>query len=267
MINVSDKAQSNLYTQALPARNIDNPRIRSIPSLRQNQSINTLPRLVKYSLLVFIFVAGVGTIQAQSNLLSDTAALDWQLKRERRGIKVYIAPVMGSKYRAIKSSVLINASLVSIIGLIKDSASCSKWADMCKHSEVYQTVSDTENYVYTYNDLPFPIKDRDILAHVQWTIDPKNKVLSMHSSATTGLKEINPKAVRLTQAIAKWQFTLQADGSVLVENYAHVDPNGPIPAWISNRLMISSPYKTLLNMRRLAESGAYDNHLMSLPDF
>jgi hypothetical protein len=267
LIKASDKATSDLYTQTLPACTFDNLRIRSIPSLRQNQNINTLPRLVQYSLLVFICVAGVGTIQAQSNLLWDTAALDWQLKRDRRGIKVYTAPVKGSKYRAIQSSVLINATLHSIIALIKDSASCSKWADMCKHSEVYQTVSDSENYIYTYNNLPFPIKDRDVLAHIQWTIDPQNAVLSMLSSATTGLKETNPKAVRLTQATAKWQFTIQADGSVLVENFAHIDPNGPIPAWISNRLMINSPYKTLLKMRSLVESGAYDNHPISLPGF
>ena len=174
--------------------------------------------------------------------------------------------VKGSKYRAIQSAVIINASLHSIIALIKDSEACSKWADLCEHSEVHRTISDSESYIYTYNNLPFPIKDRDILAHVQWNIDPQTAVVSMLSSATSGIKEINPKAVRLTEAVAKWQFTEQADGSVLVENIAHVDPNGPIPAWISNRLMISSPYKTLLRMRRLAESGDYDNHPASFPD-
>jgi hypothetical protein len=198
--------------------------------------------------------------------LSDPATLNWQLKQDKHGIRVYTAAVKGSKYRAIQSSVLIDASLHSIIALIRDSAACSKWADMCKHSEVHQNVSNSEYYVYTYNDLPFPIKDRDILAHVQWKNDPQNLVLSMLSSATSGVKEINPKAVRLTHAVAKWQFTEQSDGSVLVENIAHVEPNGPIPAWISNRLMISSPYRTLLGMRRLAESGAYDNHPESFPD-
>jgi hypothetical protein len=208
----------------------------------------------------------VSQVQAQANLLLDASTLDWQLKQDKHGIKVYTVAVKGSKYRAIQSSVLIDASLHSIIALIRDSTACSKWADMCKHSEVHQNVSNSEYYIYTYNNLPFPIKDRDILAHVQWKIDPQNSVLSMRSSATSGVKDINPKAVRLTHAVAKWQFTEQDDGSVLVENIAHVEPNGPIPAWISNRLMISSPYRTLLRMRRLAESGAYDNHPASFPD-
>ena len=53
---------------------------------------------------------------------------------------------------------------------------------------------------------------------------------SIFNSATSGVKEISPKAIRLTHAVAKWQFTMQVDGSVLVENIAHVDPNGPISA-------------------------------------
>jgi hypothetical protein len=216
--------------------------------------------------MVVLSAACVSQVQAQPNLSLDASTLDWQLKRDKHGIKVYTAAAKGSKYKAIQSSVLIDASLQSIIALIRDSAVCSTWVDMCKHSEVHQTVSNSEYYIYTYNNLPFPIKDRDILAHVQWKVDPQNSVLSMLSSATSGVKEINPKAVRLTHAVAKWQFREQADGLVLVENIAHVEPNGPIPAWISNRLMISSPYRTLLRMRRLAESGAYDNRPASFPD-
>lgn len=192
----------NSYTRTLQAPSFDNSRTRTIPILIKK--IRALPALFQRCLIVIIWFVCVSQVQAQPNLLLDAATLDWQLKQEKHGIKVYTAVVKGSKYRAIQSSVLIDASLHSIVALIRDSAVCSKWADMCKNSEVHQTVSNSEYYLYTHNNLPFPIKDRDILAHVKWKIDSKDSVLSMLSSATSGVKEINPKAVRLTLAVAKW---------------------------------------------------------------
>ena len=45
---------------------------------------------------------------------------------------------------------------------------------------------------------------------------------------------------------------------------AHVDPNGPTPAWITNFLLVDSPFETPSRMRDLIATGRYDNHQFDL---
>ena len=44
----------------------------------------------------------------------------------------------------------------------------------------------------------------------------------------------------------------------------HVDPNGPAPAWITNFLLVDSPFETPSRMRDLMATGRYDNHQFDL---
>lgn len=54
-------------------------------------------------------------------------------------------------------------------------------------------------------------------------------------------------------------FTPNDNGTTKVENFAHIDLNGPTPAWITNRVLIEAPYKTMLEMRHIIEGGGYAN--------
>lgn len=191
----------------------------------------------------------------------DGVAYEWELKRDKSDIKIYTSPVEGSGFKAVRAEMLIPASLSSLVALVSDSEGCPKWADLCKEEKVIEQVSPTESYRYTYNDIPFPVKDRDVLAHVIWTYDSDAKKVTMTSVATID-RLAKTKAVRIENAVAQWHFTEKGDGQVLVENFAHIDPNGPTPAWITNLMLVDSPYKTLKNMRKIIESGKYDNSII-----
>ena len=64
-------------------------------------------------------------------------------------------------------------------------------------------------------------------------------------------------AIRIINAFSQWHFTPLDDGKVMVESFAHIDPNGSTPAWITNMLLVDSPYKTMINMRKIIEAGKY----------
>jgi len=183
----------------------------------------------------------------------------WIEKRNRHGIVVYTSKIEGSKYRAVRFKTNISGKLNSVIGLILDSTACSRWVEMCKESRIIETISETESYIYTYNDLPFPLKDRDVVAHVIWQLNAKTGQVTMTSNAVNGKTETT-KAIRLQNATAKWQFTPQNDDTILVEGYAHIDPNGPIPTWLNNMMLVKSPYKTMKSMHKVIASGAYDHY-------
>ncbi len=181
----------------------------------------------------------------------------WDLKRNKQGIQVYTRSVEGSKFKAVQAKMEIEATLTELTALILDTEACSDWADLCKEARVHEQLSPTEFYVYTYNNVPWPVSDRDALAHVKWSQDPESYAVSMQAKATDGILEKRKGAVRLTEANTGWTFTPVADGKVEVVMSAHVDPAGPTPAWLTNMLLVDSPFKTMKQMRKVIAGGGY----------
>ena len=185
----------------------------------------------------------------------------WKEKKNSKGISISTSSVEGSLFKAVRGEMIVKASVASLFALVEDTSVCHDWAAMCKEARLEERVSESESYVYIYNNIPFPVSDRDVYTHVVWTRDPTTKRISMTSTAA---KNGTPKtkAVRIENAVSQWHFTPNGDGTTTVENFAHIDPNGPTPAWITNMMLVDAPYKTMLKMRKIVESGAYADSTM-----
>lgn len=190
-----------------------------------------------------------------ASLLLVTAALDaradapgepWKLRLDRDGVQVYTSEVEGSPYDAVLSRTIVHdMRLSALAAVILDAEACPRWADRCAESWVYEELSATEALVYTLNDLPFPVKDRDVLAHVRWQQDEESGAVLMRSEATTDILPDNRRIQRLENAATTWEFIPGADGSIEVLNWAHIDPGSNLPAWITNMLLIDTPFETM----------------------
>lgn len=182
---------------------------------------------------------------------------DWKLKRDRDGIQIYLSRVPHSKFKAIRSTMEVETQTNSLVALVMDLPNCPNWAAMCKEARIEQRLSATESYVYTLNDIPFPVRDRDVVALVKWSYDRSTGRVSMVSRATKGKFPKKSGVIRVEDALTEWHFTPMENGRVRVESYAHIDPNGTTPAWLTNMLMIDSPYKTMKKMRKILQDGKY----------
>ena len=188
-----------------------------------------------------------------------TRSFDWMLRKSKRDIKIYSAKVSDSKYKAILSVMTVKAPIETLVALLTDLDNCSKWAAMCKEAKTLSRVSRTESIVYSLNDAPFPVRDRDVVAKVNWSINSETQKVSMVSRAIVSPLNLKKGVVRVRQAVSEWHFTPQESGETLVENFAHINPNGTLPAWVMNLLVIESPFRTFKKMRSTVESGKYDN--------
>ena len=170
----------------------------------------------------------------------------WGLRRDRDSIQVYSRAVQGSAYAQVKTTTLLeNVSLASLVALIEDAEACPTWADKCAESYVFERINETEAYVYTHNDMPFPVKDRDVLAHVEWAQDSGSLQVTMKSVAMSGLLPEVRGRLRLTEANASWTFLPLASGQVEVSNTAHINPGSNIPGWVTNMLLVDTPFETM----------------------
>jgi hypothetical protein len=147
--------------------------------------------------------------------------------------------------------------LSSLVALIEDAPACTDWADSCAESYLVERISESGSLVYTHNDMPFPVKDRDVVAQVKWTQDAATFEVVMNSVATVGNMDEVRGRLRLTKAVASWNFAPQADGSVLISNQAHIDPGSSLPGWVTNMLLIDAPFETMKSFVSEAANPKY----------
>ena len=171
---------------------------------------------------------------------------EWELRREREGIQVYTRDVSDSPYDEVLSRTLVEGvTLSSMVALIQDAEACSNWADRCADSYVQELLSETEAYVYTHNDLPFPVRDRDVVSHVLWRQDAGSLEVVMESVAVAGILPESDGKLRLTEAMTTWRFRPLPDGAIEVTNRAHINPGSRLPGWITNMLLVDTPFETI----------------------
>lgn len=189
---------------------------------------------------------------------------EWELKRDRDGIQVYTGEVAGSPYDAVRSEALIEGvTLSSLVALVNDAEACADWADRCAESYVVEQLSDTEAYVYTHNDMPFPVRDRDVVVRMQWSQDPQSLAVRMNSTAVSGQVDEIRSRLRLSNATASWLFEPLADGSIKVVNEAHLDPGSALPGWLTNMLLVDTPFETMKAFLAEVRKPKYQDSIVS----
>ncbi|MDT8397991.1 MAG: START domain-containing protein [Pseudomonadales bacterium] len=217
--------------------------------------------------LVFcgFFLQAVPAFPAETLTVQSPGAKNWELKRDRDNIQVYTRKVPDSPYAAVRVvSVLENIRLSALVALIRDAPACSQWADKCAESYVYERLSEQEALVYTHNAMPFPVKDRDVLARSSWQQDEVSGVVMMHSVATQDIMPEVKGRLRLTDAEASWIFTPLPSGAVEVVNEAHIDPGSALPGWVTNMLLVDTPFST---MKALTEAVYRPEYRDAIVDF
>lgn len=207
---------------------------------------------IKLSTLPFVIPFLVSILYSNLVLSGDIFSdLEWSLLKEESGTKVYSAKVDNSSHKAVLSEAILDADLNTLIALIRDPKTCKKWVYRCQNSYLHQSVGDREDYIYTVTNMPYPVKDRDILAQVKWEQDLDTLVVKATGQATKNILPDQKGKTRITMAIMQWELTPLGANQVLVRNFVHADPGGSLPVWLSNNIAIEVPIKTMKRLQRL----------------
>ncbi|WP_374972369.1 START domain-containing protein [Spongiibacter marinus] len=179
----------------------------------------------------------------------------WNLVRDKNGIQVFRRPVEDSQIDAVRGVTTVESSLGRLLSIILDPARRMEWDKFCGESYLYETVNENEELVYVHSDMPWPVSDRDMLMRVSWEQDPETLVVNVNGEGTKGVLPVQKDRIRVTQASHSWVLTPLENGLIEVETVAHLDPAGPLPAWLINMLSVESPYDALLRISNMAKNS------------
>lgn len=174
---------------------------------------------------------------------------EWKFVTERDGIRISSRGVADSKVKALRVDCTLNAGAAAIVALLLDIDASVQWVSHTKTCTLVKQISLSELYYYSEVSLPWPLNNRDFVAHIKVTQDPLTKVVTVDAPAVKGFVKNRDNLVRITHSTGLWRLTPLGSKTTKVEYTLQVDPGGVIPAWLVNSLSAQGPMESFKGMK------------------
>lgn len=193
-----------------------------------------------YFTLIILLLISTFTAFAQEN---------WQLRKDKDGIQVYSGEIAGSNIRAIKVITTYDATIPQIVNEVMDVNTAKQWVTHLKTNVLVKQVSPNELYYYSEVNMPWPVTNRDFVAHLIVSHDRESNATIIDGPAVSGFIPEKKGTIRITNSTGRWVITPAGNNQVKVEYTMHVDPAGSLPSWLVNLFSAETPFEIFKNLR------------------
>lgn len=181
----------------------------------------------------------------------------WKLSNTKNDIRIYTRPVANSKIKAIKVECSLPVRPSQLVYVIMDIDHGSEWVYHGKDARILKRVSPSELYYYSEVVVPWPCENREYVAHIITTQNPKTKVITVDAPCILGMVPARPHIVRITHSIGKWTINPMENGVIKVSYELEVDPAGSVPAWLVNLFATQGPMETFEGLKVQLQKKEY----------
>jgi hypothetical protein len=196
-------------------------------------------------------VFSFGLLALSPNICSAQAE-DWRLEGEEDGVQVYTRLVdEAGNVMAVRVVTEVLTTLSRVMQYLDEPRTYPDWVHRCAEARKFNA-RDANNYYYaSCVDLPFPFRDREVVARISQRIDLQAGTL--HRKIVSVPDEIPPTdgydRVRQYEAI----YTVQpvSSGKLRIECIVHTDAGSGLPNWLRREIMTGGPVKSMQNLVEL----------------
>lgn len=191
--------------------------------------------------------------------LAQEGYTEWELKKEKDGIKAHTRKRPGIKFNEYLVEATIEADFNQLMAIFKDFDSYTSIFPGTEDTKVY--LDEGNEYVtYIKFDIPFPARDRDAVFMNELSFDKDNRILSIAVQCDPDQYETNKKLIRITFCEGGWEFKDIGNGQIAIRHNLIVDPAGMAPAFIVNSKTVDDPIKTIQSIREKIGNDKYKGH-------
>ncbi len=183
-------------------------------------------------------------------VISFSHAWAWKEIRSEDGIKVYKKKVEGSGLLAFRAEGLIDMPYAKSLALLRDVEEATAWDEALKKKITVQDISDIEAVTYSVVDMPWPLKNRDLVVTNKLHYDPATMELVVKSSSVDHANHPpNDTYVRAHIKFANFRFK-PVNGKTQLKMEVHVEPKGSITDWVINMVQKDMPMDFIQRLRK-----------------
>ncbi|MCF0041114.1 START domain-containing protein [Dyadobacter fanqingshengii] len=187
------------------------------------------------------------------------AQRDWKLVTESEGIRVFSQSVPGSRINALRVECEVKASAGELVAMLLDVKAAEAWVFHTKSCDLLKKVSPSELYYYSEVSMPWPLSNRDFVAHIRVSQDKLTKIVTVDAPAVPGFVAHKEGIVRISHSKGIWIIKPLSKDKINIVYTLQVDPGGDIPAWVVNTFSAQGPLHSFRKMKQELQAGEYKN--------
>lgn len=175
----------------------------------------------------------------------------WELKKNAHAIKIYTRTTSSSNIKEFKATTEIYAPLDSILNKLIIGP---KYTKKCLPDINYfvEKINDNQSIYYSYKDMPWPAKDRDVVTLL--TINRiNNKTVTLTLKGSPYYLPEKDKTIRVKNFTGHWVLKEDENQKTSVMHELFLDPEGQIPSFIINALLVNAPYKLFRDLHKTSQ--------------
>ncbi len=188
------------------------------------------------------------TIVLLSGFYAVAAQTEWELAKDKNGIKVYTAKEANSKFKSVKVEARLAGTLQKLTDVLLDVNNIKKWVFSTKESYALKKISTYEILYYNETSLPWPVSNRDVPIQMKLTADFENNTLKVVSTGVPQAIPIKKGIVRVPELGNSWDVKYDGKNTLFITYLLSMDPGGSIPPAITNMFMTKGPFETFTNL-------------------
>lgn len=181
----------------------------------------------------------------------------WVFRKNEEGVTVYSRLKEGDRFIELKVETLVNAPMSQVIEAIVDVDRFPDWVFNCTKSKIIKVVSPAEKIYYSITSVPWPMPDRDMVLKVKAVQDPETHIAECWITTVNNLLDDVPGFERMHDVNITWKLTPIEGKGIQVDYYNRVDPEGDYPDWLLQAFIVSGPYNSLVNFKKMIEDGKF----------
>jgi hypothetical protein len=175
---------------------------------------------------------------------------DWKLRKQKSGIEVYTRFVEGSLFDEFKGLVTLkNTSVNEVLDVILNVENYTNLYPDCINAKMLEQKKKYHDIYYFSIKAPWPVKNRDSVYESVTKISEDKKYARIVLKPLGNYIEEKKGFVRMYNGNGFWELEETEDNTIQITYQFLSDPGGKVPAWLSNSMVVSSPFQTLINLR------------------
>lgn len=199
---------------------------------------------MKIIFLLFLFISFTSAGFAQYN---------WKLSKDKGGIKVFESSTNNSNYKSIKVECTISGNYDKLIYVLADVAHHKDWIYNNKNAYLLKKLNLDEFYYYSETYLPWPMSNRDAVAHLRIVRDTLNRFLNVVEVGEPNYIPEKSGIVRVPRFSINWHVTMPEANKLNIVYILEVEPGGNIPVWMANMFVDKGPYESFKKLEEILQ--------------
>jgi len=184
------------------------------------------------------------------------AQYEWELRQDKDEIFIYTRSLPDKKYLEFKASTEVEASLHSLMALIKSVDQMSTWMGNFKENELL----DSKGFWHqvSYHEVYVPIiYNRDLVLELEMRQEKAANAIRIDMRCLPDYLPEKKKKARIQEMHGYWLCTPIDNGKIRIEYSMYVDPGSTIPGWLYNMRIKKDPYNTLTRIKKKVREAQF----------